>query len=201
MTPERPGQQPVVCSVAWRRPFLPSGPQERVRPAAASWALSGHCAHARVCACTRVCVPVTGVCTCASASRALCGRPVPVVLWSPRRSLRRLPAPGAQAPAGPRLAGPSVAGALLCAVRRGRHCPRWPGSPAAQCGSRPSVFSVAVGTVGLGPALVLSVLCLHLLGCRFISPFLLSFGLFLFFFRVPFEIVYWRLAFHEVFSW
>ena len=108
--------------------------------------------HTRVCACTRVCVPVTGVCTCASASRAVCGHPVPVVLWSPRRSLRRLPAPGAQAPAGPRLAGPSVAGALLCAVWRGRHCPRWPGSPAAQRGPRPPAFGVVVGMLGLGPA-------------------------------------------------
>lgn len=58
-----------------------------------------------------------------------------------------------------------------------------------------------INTVGLGPAIVLSVLCLHLLVCPFIFPFLLSFGLFLFFFRIPFEVVYWRLAFHEVSSW
>lgn len=100
---------------------------------------------------TRACAsPSLAMCTRASASPALCGRPVPVVLWSPRRSLRRLPAPGAQAPAGPRLAEPSVVGALLCAAWRGRHRPQWPGSPASQRGSRPSALNVAVGTVGLG---------------------------------------------------
>lgn len=86
--------------------------------------LSGHCPHVCVCARAHVCAFLSlAVCTCASASPALCGRPVPVVLWSPRRSLRRFPGPGAQAPAGPRLAEPSVVGALLRAARRGHHRP------------------------------------------------------------------------------
>ena len=113
--------------------------------------LSGHCPHVRVCARAHVCAFLSlAVCTCASASPALCGRPVPVVLWSPRRSLRRFPGPGAQAPAGPRLAEPSVVGALLRAARRGHHRPGGPGSPASQRGSRPSALNVAVGSVGLG---------------------------------------------------
>ena len=56
-------------------------------------------------------------------------QPSVVVLWSPSRSLRHLPAPGAQAPAWPRLTEPSrwtLCSVLSTAttVHGGRHCLR-----------------------------------------------------------------------------
>lgn len=156
---------------------------------------------ARVCAGARVCVPVAGrvhACVC-----------LPSPLWPScaRRPLE--PPPLAEAPPGPWGSGASRASS------RGAFCG---GRSALRCLARPPPSTVArqpclsawVQTVstqcgrrhgGLGAAVLLSVLCLHLLVCPFISPFLLSFGLVLRFSRVPFETVDWRLASHEGSSW
>ena len=195
-----------------------------MRPAAVSWAvlacLSGQRPHVRVCSCTRV-RSLHWPCTCVR----LPSHPSVVLLWSPCRSLRHLSAPGAQAPVWPRLTEPSAVDALLCAVHS-HHCPRGPLSAGAtvlggHCprGSLSMAVTVRRGQAALPFRAVQTVsiqcdhqhggfgtchcivLCLRRLVCPFISPFLLSFGLFLFFFCILFEVVYWRLAFHDMSSW
>ena len=153
------------------------------------WALPGHCPHA--CVCVHSCVRSrhwrVHVCIC-----------LPSRLWSScaRRPLEPPLLP--EAPPGPWGSGASRASsrgafrggrsALRCLARpplstvAGQPCrSAWAQATSVRCGRRHA---------GLGACPVLSVLRVHLLGCRFISPFRLSFGLLLFFFHVPFEIVY-----------